>query len=368
MSEKFKGELVIHARKAVDRAKQVQNEAGTQQSLILPFLRLLGYEPYDPSEVVPEANASFSDKFKNRADYAICSDNKPVIAIECKTVGSLQKANKGELKGYYNAVPSVKLGILTDGIIFQLFSDVLRQNMMDDDPFVVVDLKEVAEEHISENAFDALLKLRKGVFDPADVGADAQRKLYIAAYLDVLEEAFRQPQSELVKQLMDLVGVKGNKVAKLVEEHTAVISEAMAIFLDKKLLERVGFADRDVVKKVPEINKASDDEPFELEVSDVVTTDTELRVFDYVKHRLPFLIDRDENLFEQMDHIFMKDRKTVFNVSYKQENKGKLFGLKEKSNPKYRFSFPEKDINTDNLSDIDSELLATFLRRVEELG
>ena len=61
-----------------------------------------------------------------------------------KESGSLSEPNRGELKGYYNAVPTVKLGILTDGIIYQLFSDTEEENLMDNEPFAVVDLAQVA--------------------------------------------------------------------------------------------------------------------------------------------------------------------------------------------------------------------------------
>jgi hypothetical protein len=69
-----------------------------------------------------------------------------VIAVETKKVGALIEANRGELKGYFNALASVKLGILTDGLVFQLYTDTGAENMMDNEPFVVVDLAEVARD------------------------------------------------------------------------------------------------------------------------------------------------------------------------------------------------------------------------------
>src|SRR5215218_7843628 len=102
MSEEFKNRLLVHAKTAVERAGRAQNEEATKQFLIIPFLQLLGYDPLDPDDVIPEADASFSDKFKNRVDYAICKESVPVIAVEVKKVGSLSDANRGELKGYYN--------------------------------------------------------------------------------------------------------------------------------------------------------------------------------------------------------------------------------------------------------------------------
>jgi hypothetical protein len=74
MSEEFKNRLLVHAKTAVERAGRAQNEEATKQFLIIPFLQLLGYDPLDPDDVIPEADASFSDKFKNRVDYAISEE------------------------------------------------------------------------------------------------------------------------------------------------------------------------------------------------------------------------------------------------------------------------------------------------------
>jgi predicted type IV restriction endonuclease len=382
VSEEFKNRLLVHARTAVERAERAQNEEATKQFLIIPFLQLLGYDPLDPDEVIPEADASFSDKFKNRVDYAICKEGDPVIAVEAKKVGGLSAINRGELKGYYNAVPTVKLGILTDGLIYQLYSDTEEENLMDDEPFAVVDLKQAAHENIADDAFDALLKLRHETFDPADVGADARRKIFISEYVKALEDTFKAPNESVVRTLMDIVDVEGRKTAKLLEEHKLYITEAMNAFFDKKLLERVGFANREDLVKVsppsaqsppPEREVTEDEQPERQPKeadSGVVTTEAELSVYDYVRYRLPFLIARDEALFRKLDDIYFRDFKGAFAVSYKQDRKGRLFNFREGTDTKYRFEFPESGVTmtTDDLSDIDDELLAVFMRRIEELG
>lgn len=380
MSEEFRARLVTHAQVVRDRASRATTEAATQQYLILPFFQLLGYDPLNPDEIVPEAHAAFSDKFKNRVDYAICQNKDPVIAVECKCAGKLVEANRGELKGYFNALASVKLGILTDGIAYELYSDTGAENMMDDEPFVRVDLSEVAEERITDNALDALLKLRKGTFDPADVGADAKRKIYVASYVDALEQNFRDPNIALVKVLMDLASVEGRKTGRHVEEHAPIVRESIRIFFDKKILERVGFAERQDLVRVPPAASVpvTSDLPREPVAelagppatdSGIVTTDTELFVFSYVRARLAFLV-KDEALFNALDSIQHVDRKTIFTVFYKQERKGRLFNFREGGEPKYRFDFPDlqEEIVTDHLGAIDAPLLAIFRRRVEEMG
>jgi predicted type IV restriction endonuclease len=376
VSEEFKNRLLTHARTVVDRAGRAQSEEATKQFLIIPFFQLLGYDPLNPDEIIPEADASFSDKFKNRVDYAISKEGVPVIAIETKKVGSLSTANRGELKGYYNAVPTVKLGILTDGLVYQLYSDTDQENLMDDEPFAVVDLTQVAQEQIADEALDALLKLRRDTFNPEDIGADARRKIYISEYVKALESAFKDPNESLVRTLMDMAGVEGKRTTKLLGEHKPYISEAMNTFFDKKLLERVGFAEREDLVKVspPETGPApsAPEVPAEQPAVDssVLTTEAELEVYDYVRHRLPFLIDRDEDLFRKLDIVYFKDFKGVFAVCYKQDRKGRLFNFREGADTKYRFEFPEsgETIATDELSDVDDKLLSIFMKRVEELG
>ena len=299
----------------------------------------------------------------------------PVIAVEAKKTGGLSEANRGELKGYYNAVPTVKLGILTDGLVYQLFSDTEEENLMDNEPFAVVDLVQVAQEQIADDAFDALLKLRRETFDPEDIGADARRKIFISAYVDTLDEAFRDPDERFVRTLMDMAGIEGRRMPRLLEEHTLYISEAMNTFFDKKLLERVGFADRSDIVKVPPAETqtasvAQDAPQVTADPPDIVTTEAEMEVYEYVKHRLPFLIARDEDLFRRLDDIYFRDFRGIFAISYKQDRKGRLLNFREGAETRYRFDFPDsgETVTTDEISDIDEKLLSVFMKRVEELG
>jgi predicted type IV restriction endonuclease len=379
MSQDFRAALVAHAQVALDRAGRAQSEAATQQYLIIPFIQLLGYDPLDPDEVIPEAHASFSDKFKNRVDYAICQNGQPVIAIECKKVGTLNEANRGELKGYFNAVPTVKLGILTDGLNYQLYTDTGLENMMDDEPFAVIDLNEVAREQVRDTELDALSRLRKGTFDPANVGADARRKIYLGTYVEVLNRTLSEPDERFVRTLLDMANIDGRRTTRMIEEHTPIVRDAAQALLDRLILARVGFADRKDLVKVPAeaaaaTPPAAEAPPVEAAPgeSGVVTTETELEVFDYVRRRLPFLIAGDEQLYQRLNHLRPVDYKTVFSVYYKQERKGKLFNFWEGKEPRYRFEFVAlgagNQVQTDNLSDIDANLLASFRQRVQELG
>src|SRR5580658_3624318 len=121
--EEFRQRVLAHAKLVVGRAPKVESEASTNASLVLPFLKTLGYDYENPDEVSPEHHADFSDKFKNRVDYAILHHGIPVIALESKRVGAEMKDDRGQLRSYFNACPTVKLGILTDGLKYEFYAD-----------------------------------------------------------------------------------------------------------------------------------------------------------------------------------------------------------------------------------------------------
>jgi len=56
--------IAERARKQLDH---LQTEAATSTALVLPFLAALGYDVFDPQEVVPEFSADFGGKRARRS-------------------------------------------------------------------------------------------------------------------------------------------------------------------------------------------------------------------------------------------------------------------------------------------------------------
>jgi len=377
MSNDFQTKVVEFAKTAVARADRVASEEATKQYLVLPFFQLLGYDPLNPDEVIPESHASFADKFRNRVDYAICHDGSPVIAVECKRTGALNEGHRGELKGYFNAVPSTKLGILTDGLLFELYSDTNAENMMDDEPYVTIDLSAVATGDIDENSLDALSRLRKGTFDPQNVGAEAKRKIFIARYIEALDALLKEPTEDFTRFLLDAAKVDGRRTAKLVEEHLPIIRDSVSLLVDKIILDRVGFAHRaDLVRvsssspQLP-VQKSQESKPVDSDEAvaaddGIITTETEMRVFDHVQKRLSFLV-KDESQYQELANLEWRDFKTTFVVFYKQERRGKLFTFREGPNGEYRFDFSPggAQVETTDLLSVDELLLSSYLSALE---
>ena len=176
MSSDFKEALVTLAQRSVAAAPRCANEESTKLFLVLPFLSFLGYDHTNPHEVYPEHHADFSEKYKNRVDFAVLRGDQPVIAVECKGAGNSKQDDRGQLRSYFNAARSVKMGVLTDGLMWEFFTDTDEPNIMDEHPFLTIDLKKVTGGQVDESTLATLGSLHKTSFDPENIGAEARRK------------------------------------------------------------------------------------------------------------------------------------------------------------------------------------------------
>src|SRR5262249_42864748 len=159
-------------------------------------------------EVFPEHHCDFSEKYKNRVDFAILRDGCPVIAIECKPNGAQMKDDRGQLKSYFNAAPTVKMGVLTDGLIWEFYADSDDPNMMDDQPFLSLDMREIAKGKVNDSAIEAVQTLGKASFDPENIGAEAKRKHVFNSVLAQVAALYREPSEPFAKMLLQNAGVQ----------------------------------------------------------------------------------------------------------------------------------------------------------------
>ena len=72
--------------RAIGLKDSLQTEEATKNALVMPFLNALGYDVFNPLEVVPEFIADSRLKKDEKVDYAVMKDGKPIILIECKKV------------------------------------------------------------------------------------------------------------------------------------------------------------------------------------------------------------------------------------------------------------------------------------------
>jgi hypothetical protein len=136
----FTEELQELSIQIAERRIHVTNEEMTKQSLILPFIQVLGFDIYDPLEVRPEYTADFGKKKGEKVDYAIFKDSVPIMFLEAKSVNEKLHNHDAQLCRYFNSTKDVGLGVITNGIEYRFFTDLDDTNIMDDKPFLVVNI------------------------------------------------------------------------------------------------------------------------------------------------------------------------------------------------------------------------------------
>jgi hypothetical protein len=131
-------DLIKQLSEKIEKVKEnLQTEEATKNALIMPFLQALGYDIFNPLEVVPEFTCDIGTKKGEKIDYAILKDDKPVVLIECKHWQQNLNLHDNQLLRYFN-VSNAKFGVLTNGIIYKFYTDLETPHKMDEKPFLEV--------------------------------------------------------------------------------------------------------------------------------------------------------------------------------------------------------------------------------------
>lgn len=142
------------------------NEQATKLALIAPLFSILGYDMADPRECKPEYKVDFGkgEKASTPVDWAFLINGTLAFFVEAKAAGAILKKYAEQLGMYFvKGQPHVKLGVYTNGLQWQFYTDLDTRHIMDKEPFLTWDVLEDA----IPLAF--LTILQRSQFNPANV-------------------------------------------------------------------------------------------------------------------------------------------------------------------------------------------------------
>lgn len=282
---------------------QITNEEATKTSLIIPFIEALGYDIYNPGEVFPEYTADIPVLKNDKVDYAILSEGKPTILIECKCCqDSLDNfKHTAQLHKYFQNTEA-RFGILTNGIIYRFYTDIDTGHIMDTKPFFEFNLTKFSDSDISE-----LKKFSKANFDPNALNNTAQNLLYTKEIKRLVTEEFANPSSELVKFFACQIYNK-RMTSNAVEKFTEITKASLKEFIHERIAERLKSAmdSEELTSDSKETIEELKEETLDVG-TEIVTTEEELEGFCIVKSVLREVSD--------VSVLQYKDTKNYFGIN-----------------------------------------------------
>ncbi|WP_426123969.1 type I restriction endonuclease [Pararhizobium sp. PWRC1-1] len=282
-------------------------EEAVKTAVVLPFLRTLGYDVFDPSEVIPEFTADAVGKKGEKVDYAIKIDSEIRILIECKPISvALEKKHLDQLYRYFS-VTNAKFAILTNGRTFNFYTDLEAPNKLDTRPFFVFDVTDFNVGIVSE-----LRKFEKASFDVSAILATAERLKYTSGVKQVISKLVEEPSEEFVRMIAGSI-YEGRMTAPIREMFTGVVRTAFREVIMDTVKSRLSSALADTEEVIEKIDEPVADDP------EVVTTEEEREGYMIVK-----AIVRDTISSKR---VVMRDQKTYCGILLDNNNRKPLARL-----------------------------------------
>jgi len=235
-------DLIDHLQTLAARAEQtgdsLTNEEATKMALIAPFIQALGYDIFNPTEVKPEFSADLPGiKQGERVDYAVLENGQPKILVEAKPYRSdLRSAEKGQLSRYFQATHA-RIGILSNGRQFLFFSDLDRQNLMDEKPFAEIDLADIKAAPLEQ-----IKQLSKSMFDLETLLSTAERLKYLRGVKEEIRAELADPSDWLVREMARRVHTAERVSGQLVEKFKPVVIDAIKAVINDRITDRLSSA------------------------------------------------------------------------------------------------------------------------------
>ena len=304
----FKDEIKILGERVLKRKDQTYTEEGTKNAFVMPFLMALGYDVFNPNEVVPEFIADIGIKKGEKIDYAIFLDGQCTILIECKHWAHNLSLYDGQLLRYFH-VSKAKFGILTNGIIYRFYSDLVEPNKMDEKPFLEINIAEIKDNQIEE-----LKKFHKSYFDAESIVNTASELKYTSELKQILQQELNNPTPEFVKHFAKQVYPKP-VTAKVLELFTTLIKKSVQQYISDLITDRLKIA----LNQEEEVTKAKDKEGAEALViskeadNKIETTVEEVESFMIIKSILRQKID--------VKRVSYRDAQSYFSILLDDNNR-----------------------------------------------
>lgn len=346
----FKEEIKQLGERVLKLKDQVKTEEATKSAFVMPFIQILGYDLFNPVEVVPEFVTDFGAKNIEKVDYAIFKDDQPILIIECKHHLEVVEKHYTQTHKYFH-LTKARFAILTNGIVYNFYTDLDAPNKMDEKPFLSFDITTIKEQQIKE-----LARFHKSGFDINSILTTASELKYSIAIKNILTTELLNPSPEFVKFFVSRV-YDGKATEKVMLQFTEIVRKTVDQSFNDIISDRL----MNAINQTKQITSDSVQEQTtsDPEESKIVTTDEELNGFYIVKSILRSNVDSTRIVFRDSQSylsVILDDnnRKPLCRLWFNGSKKHIGLFDKDKKETKYEIS------TIDDIYKYSAELLATI--------
>ncbi|MDR3706150.1 MAG: type I restriction enzyme HsdR N-terminal domain-containing protein [Paludibacteraceae bacterium] len=307
----FKEQIKQLGERVVKLRDQIKTEEATKSALVLPFIQILGYDIFNPVEVVPEFVTDFGAKNVEKVDYAILKDDKPVLIIECKKHTENLENHYTQVHKYFH-LTNTRFALLTNGVEYNFYADIEASNKLDEKPFLSLDITKIKDQQIKE-----LAKFHKSGFDIDTILTSASELKYTNAIKSVLTSEITNPTPEFVNFFVKRV-YEGRATEKVMTQFTELVKRTIEQTFNDIVSDRL----MNAINQTKQQAKESESENVVIPESDenkIVTTEEELNGFYIVKSILR------KNI--AADRIVYRDSLSYFSIILDDNNRKPLCRL-----------------------------------------
>lgn len=327
-------------------------EEAAKTALVMPFLQSLGYNVFNPGEVVPEFTCDVGIKKGEKVDYAICEDGKVKMLIECKPANSELSLNHASQLFRYFATTDARVAVLTNGVVYKFFSDIDQPNKMDDKPFFTLSLDAVRKHDLK-----TLESFTKSTFDIDKIVLEAGNLKVQSLVYKELQTEFQQPSEDFIRLIAARVH-NGRLTTQVKETFSALIVNSVSSLIRDKVNERLTSAltASNPLEDVENGSSAIDPEA-------VVTTEEEIAGFNIIRAIASRVVDPKR--------IIMRDAKSYCAILLDDNNRKTIARLHFNSpTSRYLGTFDAKEETRVSVGDpIDIyKHESAILTRIEQLA
>lgn len=278
------------------RREHVHTEEAAKQALILPFIALLGFDIYNPAEVIPEYKAGWA-KVSEKVDYALLIAKRLSLFVEAKGINEVLVNHDPQLAKYFNSTPEVKFSIITNGVQYRFFTDLQEKNILDKKPFFEFNFGDFADSDIA-----VLERFRKEVFNVESLVGYAEDLVFLSGLKAQFKSLLRDPSDDFVRfAVVAAELVDGRVTQRVVDRFRPLVKESISA----AILEIVGQSFLQTPAASVEIVEDNADTIIEEPAKKgIETTEEELRVFEIVKRLLADQVPDPDKLRHQDTHRY----------------------------------------------------------------